>query len=327
MMPEISFVVAARNDDYGGNFLYRMQIFLNALLAQWLQYDLHAELVIVEWNPPKDKMSLQKVLTWPDMPALSTVRIITVPNKVHLRLPNADRTPMFEYIAKNIGIRRATGKFIIATNPDILFSDALMGFIASKKLSDDAFYRVDRYDVSLSIPIDLPLKEQLRFCKRNTSRINTLGISVTLNSWLPFILREWFARCLILLQRQLQLRRKVRIEDTLHTNASGDFMLMSRDVWFSLKSYPQLETMSHIDSYMCCMAASIGVKQVILASEMRVYHQGHHRGSTSSRPMTSYEVWTRECERMLRERRPLIKNDDTWGLADTRLAEIRKSTI
>lgn len=324
MEPKVSFVVTARNDNYGGNFLHRMQVFVNALLAQWRQHHLQAELVIVEWNPPENAKPLAEALVWPDALLPGTVRIVQVPNELHQQLPNSDRMPMFEYIAKNVGIRRARGEYILATNPDILFSDKLIRFLASGKLSHDAFYRVDRYDVARTIPLDVPLEKQLRFCEQNAIRMNTLGISVTLNRWLPFSVRVWFANRSVRRLRDSQLRRKVRVEDRLHTNASGDFLPMSQEVWFSLKGYPERKTSSHIDSYMCCMAASAGVNQIILPSEMRIYHQEHSRSSSSSRPMTSYEVWEQDCERMLRQKRPLIKNDSNWGLGHENLAEFDK---
>ena len=76
MEPKVSFVVTARNDNYGGNFLHRMQVFVNALLAQWRQHHLQAELVIVEWNPPENAKPLAEALVWPDALLPGTVRIM-----------------------------------------------------------------------------------------------------------------------------------------------------------------------------------------------------------------------------------------------------------
>jgi hypothetical protein len=59
MKPYLSFVIAARNDDYGGNFLHRMQVFVNVLFWLWERHNLDAELVVVEWNPPKDRPRLK----------------------------------------------------------------------------------------------------------------------------------------------------------------------------------------------------------------------------------------------------------------------------
>ena len=48
------------------------------------------------------------------------------PSVLHRRLKYADRLPLFQMIAKNVGIRRAKGQFVLATNIDILFSDELI---------------------------------------------------------------------------------------------------------------------------------------------------------------------------------------------------------
>ena len=50
--PYLSLVVAARNDNHGGNMLARMQAFLDAWLVQSARYRLSSEIVVVEWNPP-----------------------------------------------------------------------------------------------------------------------------------------------------------------------------------------------------------------------------------------------------------------------------------
>lgn len=324
MTPEISIIVAARNDDYGGNFLHRMQVFLNVLLSQLSQLQHPVELIIVEWNPPENEKPLSEALIWPDSSDNTRIRIIGVSNELHRRYPNSDRTPMFEYMAKNTGIRRAEGEYVLVTNPDIIFNNDLVRYISSYKLSRDTYYRIDRYDVGKRIPVDMPVNQQLRFCVRNAVRINTIGgISVNMNPRLPFPIRVWSARREIKRRKAEQRKIKVRVEDIIHTNASGDFILFAKDAWFSLRGYPELETLSHVDSYMCCMASASGLRQVILPSNMRIYHQEHDRSATSTRPMTSYETWTQECEEMLQKNQPKITNDVNWGLGGQTLEEYK----
>ena len=129
--PYISIIVAARNDDYGFGFLHRLQVFLDTLLTLCENHNLDTELIIVEWNPPPETPRLTEVLVWPKNLKLQEVRIIEVPGAIHNKLPYSGKMSMFEYIAKNVGIRRTRGEYILATNPDILFSDELMCFLAS----------------------------------------------------------------------------------------------------------------------------------------------------------------------------------------------------
>ena len=170
--PLLSIVAAGRNDDHGVNMLRRMQMFINGILAQSQQYRLSVELVLVEWNPPQDRPRLAEVLSFPERGDYCSVRIIQVPAEIHNRYEYSDRLALYQMIAKNVGIRRAQGEFILATNIDILFSDELFAFFASGKMTRGKMYRVDRYDVEPNVPTNAGLDEQLRFCAEQVIRIN-----------------------------------------------------------------------------------------------------------------------------------------------------------
>jgi len=170
--PYISFVVTARNDDHGGNLLYRMNIFVRALLCQARKENLRSELILVEWNPPLDRPRLHEVLDWPREKGPCNVRVIEVPSDLHVRFRHSDRLPLFQMIAKNVGIRRARGRFILATNIDLLFSDQLVKFFASHQLSPDFMYRIDRYDVPADVPRDASVEDQLEYCRDSVIRLN-----------------------------------------------------------------------------------------------------------------------------------------------------------
>ena len=163
--------MTTRNDDHGVGVLRRTQIFLDGLADQAKRHRLDTELVIVEWNPPPDRPPLSEVLVWPAAGEFFTARIVTVPESAHRRLEHSDRLPLFQMIAKNVGIRRATGEFILATNVDLLFSDELMSFLARRTLRRDRLYRVDRYDAGADVPYPAPVAEQLAWCDANLLRI------------------------------------------------------------------------------------------------------------------------------------------------------------
>ena len=165
--------MTARNDDHGGGLLRRMQIFIDGLLEQARRHGVNSELIIVEWNPPEDRPRLADALRWPEESGPCTVRIIEVPPEIHSRFPYADRLGLFQMMAKNVGIRRARGQFILATNVDILFSDSLMQFMTSGPLDAACMYRIDRTDVSPDVPIGVPVAEQLEFCQQHVLRVCT----------------------------------------------------------------------------------------------------------------------------------------------------------
>src|ERR1017187_4576924 len=110
--PYLSVVVTARNDDHGGNLLRRMQVFVDAWINQAKRHRLPSELILVEWNPPADRERLVTALRWPTEMGPCQVRIIEVPAEVHSQYRYATVLPLYQMIAKNVGIRRARGQFI-----------------------------------------------------------------------------------------------------------------------------------------------------------------------------------------------------------------------
>jgi hypothetical protein len=169
--PYLSVVAASRNDDHGGSLLRRMQAFFDNFLGQCRRHRLDAELLLVEWNPPADRPRLADALHWPADLRPCAVRIIEVPNEVHRRFAHADQLSLFQMIAKNVGIRRARGRFILAANIDLLFSDELMAFLAARRLEPGRMYRIDRLDVTADVPTG-GIDEQLDYCRSHLLRIN-----------------------------------------------------------------------------------------------------------------------------------------------------------
>src|SRR5690349_853789 len=122
-----------------------MQVFINGLADQVERFGRDVELILVDWNPPADHPGLAEVLTVPEVAHLR-VRVITVPPQVHSRLSISSNLPFFQMIAKNVGIRRATGDAVLATNIDILLSDELF-LDSTVPIPERCVYRTDRVDI------------------------------------------------------------------------------------------------------------------------------------------------------------------------------------
>ena len=120
----LSLVVTTRNDNHGGDMLRRFQLFAETLLEQANRHSLAGELIVVEWNPPPGPR-LHEVVKLRVKSDCFAIRFIEVPPEVHRAIRNADVIPLFQMIGKNVGIRRARGEFVLATNPDLLFSDSV----------------------------------------------------------------------------------------------------------------------------------------------------------------------------------------------------------
>ncbi|MBV8843898.1 MAG: hypothetical protein JO307_13900 [Bryobacterales bacterium] len=170
--PYLSLVVTARNDDHGGNLLGRMQLFTDGWIAQARRYRIPSELIIVEWNPPDGRPALKDALRWPEDLGPCEVRFVEVPPELHRRYAHAEALPLYQMIGKNVGIRRARGEFILATNIDILFSNELAEFLARRQLDPKRMYRIDRHDAMSDVPAGGSLDEQLEYCRTHLIRIN-----------------------------------------------------------------------------------------------------------------------------------------------------------
>ena len=336
MNSHLSIVIAARNDNYGGNFLERLQTFLNVLIPMASEYSMRAELIVVEWNPPKDKPRLSKVLEWPPRGSKLSLRVIEVPSGVHARMPNSEKLPMFDCYAKNVGIRRAKGSHILVTNPDVLFSEALIAHLSAGELSRDRFYRIDRYDFSGPVPRGLASREALDYALRNLCRANlreqkkrrstiTIGTRRKLcgqlfGTW-PSSYRG-YRNPLRAAQAIVSLDDDNGVYGGLHTNASGDFLLASAESWNHIRGFPEFtDTFTHLDSYGCHQLKALGLEQALFLPPCMIFHWDHGRDEQKSRPSTSTEKWQSDLGKIRGgELGPAINGED-WGLGSENLPE------
>jgi hypothetical protein len=151
--------------------LTRFGIFADGLLEQANRHGLDGELIVVEWNPLPGPR-LHEALKLRNKSDSFAIRFLEVPPDAHRPLRNSDTIPLFQMLAKNVGIRRARGEFVVATNPDILFSDALVSFLATGNLRGDTLYRIDRHDVAADVPESADIAEQLAWCADHVLRIH-----------------------------------------------------------------------------------------------------------------------------------------------------------
>jgi len=312
----LSVIVTSRNDDHGGDMLRRFRLFAEGLLEQANRHGLQGELVVVEWNPPPGPR-LHEVLVPRVKSHHLPIRFIEVPPSAHRRFANADAIPLFQMIAKNVGIRRARGEFVLATNPDLLFSEALALELAHGPLAHEEMLRIDRTDVAADVPDGVSLDEQLDWCDGHVLRIHTrrgtLPPGARFLSALELrrareslrqlvhelrrtlragpLTRERLGRLAARLARAgprlavepvrlllLQLAKLLDATPAVHTNGCGDFTLLSRERWLALEGHPELPLWSmHLDSLLCYMAAASGAEQRILRPPARLYHLEHGR--------------------------------------------------
>lgn len=243
-LPYISFVTAARNDNYGGDQRRRLQLSIGSLLEQLEKYRLESELILVDWNPPADRPPLSDLVKWPESLAYCTVRAITADPVYHRQFLHHEVRPLVTAAAVNIGIRRAKGAFILPRASDVFYSNELVSYLAEKKLSTKTRYRANRCNISneiLGSQYDT-LTKQLDFCRNH-------------------IINEYTFR-----------PQPDSPSLQLHTDASGDFTLMSRESWHQLRGFWERDVINaHADSLLCYASHVQGMHEEILKWPLVVY--------------------------------------------------------
>lgn len=350
--PYLSIVAASRNDDHGGDPLRRTQIFINCLARQAAQHRLPIEIILVDWNPVPDRPGLAAVLQQPaGTETYCQCRVITVPAPLHQRIKYGDRLQFFQMIAKNAGIRRARGEFVLATNIDIIFSAELFTWLSLRRLDPQKMYRTDRHDVQAGLSENITLEETLYYAWANPIRQHRrMGPRVLLDA--VYRTDKHIRVCdpdLDGARRiggfsvtsqdgvwQISAERNASIEH-LHTNGCGDFTLLARAGWDAIRGYPEFEAFSfNIDSMGLVAAHYAGFEEVSLLPPCVCFHIEHSLGSGWS-PEGEQKLFQRLrqsailnpewpvllplVDRMRRERRALEFNHAGWGLADFDLPE------
>lgn len=250
-------------------------------LAQF--YGLDAELVIVEWNVPlRNEGDVENAVR----DTVLQTRIIHTPRELHEGLPNPYGYRYFEWYPKNIGIRRANGEFVLATNPDDLLSAEMIEYLSKRELKHSHFYRANRHD----------MRDGEVFC-----------VCYPTGGHSPNDSEEQ-------IRRPSSPRASAWHENMLHFNAAGDFTLMSRDDWFLIHGNPERQYNDSVDGQTIWLAHTKGLKQVILPYP--IFHPDHARTLNFSHA----ENRIRPIE--WDDNRPHAKeNGEDWGFAGMEFEE------
>jgi hypothetical protein len=335
---QLSIVVTTRNDLHSHRMVERTQSFIDGLFHLATRFERKIEIVIVEWNPPSDRASLAEEYSFPREHPFASVVIVTVGDDIHQKYKMAELTPLYQMIAKNVGIRRARGNFILATNIDILFSPQLFLDMTSDHLEGGKIYRSHRADICAS-SLDLgsaaeiierapdfllrthyqegPVEPgKVRPKKKNFHDLMaTLDIQCTpeddkLNMSVDG------ACCFFICWDSLPY---------LHYQQCGDFQLMHRDDWMRVRGYMELDSfIFHLDSLLALTCYHAGIKEHVFEDASLHYHLDH-KTSEEFRPgysrtnkgkiirhLSIYDLWAMD-RAMTSAGTYYLCNREDWG--------------
>lgn len=251
--PYLSVILPSRNDDYSGGTLPRLKVCAGDFVAQAERHRLRSELILVDWNPPRDRSGLRDALQWPAQSEFCSVRVIEVPPEIHAPQRFSDKLPILVHRARNVGIRRARGRFAVPIGSDVIFSDALVRYLAAGQLEVNGMYRTDRHDVPEDTLGLSSLEQRLAYCEKNVVGVRETDDLNAVRTGRSFEASQY------------------------RLGASGDFTLLSEEMWRTLRGVPE-EIEFHsacFDNLFCYMALAAGANDVVLRDPIRLFHINH----------------------------------------------------
>ncbi len=286
--PYVSIVLATRVDDHEGNFIQRLQNNIDLMAHMVRLYDVSAELLLVEWNPTNS--SLMQAIRWPTcvngsnsssrislVRGCLSVRIVRVPSHVHATMHRSDIFKLFEFKAKNVGIARARGIFVITGTPDSLWDPSIFSWLGRELALDDRLYRACRVSLMLPPPPPSMLYSSIR------SRVDALISYMHTSPVDPSSRPPPDGTCPVCCEGQggnTGPRTRLHFGCTCGFGmASGDFVMSSKTMWHRIGGYPEWAVNFHMDSLLNAKFGSVfgGILETTL--EGAVYHQWHPRTS------------------------------------------------
>ena len=296
----ISIVVATKNDNHGGNMKEKNIFFLKRLFYQLKKVNFNCEIIIVDWC--SEKLLYKKIKIPKNLKNIKVV-FINVSKEIYKFKNLNKKINFYQMYAKNIGIRNAIGEYILSTNIDILLSDKLIKFLSKKKLINNYIYRTDRKDIDFKDfrnykIVDKDLEKKITVINKLNDTIDIINnkkypiyLRFNFEEILPFIkdrVKNFIKNKKINKKNITYVLKKLNIyirkyfsfnkQIKLHTNASGDFILMDKKSWFKVNGFYELNGYSwHLDSLLMWKCHYNNIKQIILNED--IYHINHNIGS------------------------------------------------
>ena len=291
MSPALTIVVTARHDNYGGPYERRI---LEPLLfngAKLAEFGIRYELIVVEWDPIGGRPLLADLLQR-DLPAAmqDSLRVIVVAPEYQRALTQNPHAGYLEYIAKNVGIRRAAAPFVLVTNVDVLLGREVLAAVASSSLAAGTIHRAARYDIKL-------------------------GIDQSGLSWET-------------LEDPRNHDRRPTLRGPLFSGAAGDFLLADRDTFHRLRGFNEVyrAARSGIDLNFLVKAYGAGVPIADVGGP--VYHLNHVGSMRISKAQHANEGTETPWGNMRWHSRDVAYNNPgNWGLADAPERVLRPGAV
>jgi hypothetical protein len=206
---KISAIIISRNDNYGGHLAERATYAINSAIAT---YD---EVFYIDWNSETHSL-LYDIKD--NLQFKGNLKHIVITPEIALILTNNDSQAQkcCEVLARNIGIRRATGDYIVSTNIDIIHPKREDIETIIKNSDDDTFITLSRREMTWDI-----IKE-------------FHGGDLKYDQWSE--LRDYIY---VNSEERKDEEKTMAGDDYSIINCCGDFQIAPKHVWDSIRGFEE----------------------------------------------------------------------------------------
>jgi hypothetical protein len=285
----VSAIMVGRNDNYGGRLNERATYCFNTML------DTFDEVIYVDWNTDGERILTDEleIHVNPDR-----LKIIKVTPQMCSDLMGAEKyktgNKCCQVLAKNIGMRRATGDVLVSTNIDIIppkreYLDDLINGMKS-----DEFITIAKHDVDV---------DQLHKIFEQTKSYTVLRDTLPLQYGLHPISSR-----LIIPYLSMNKQMLVGLPPSAHHTASsvicacGDFQMAHKGLWLTIRCFEESMIKRLYDDSIVQYKAILAGATVRATNFPPVYHLDHERNNAPA---------------LLNQEIPpdVGSNPDTWGFS------------
>jgi hypothetical protein len=182
---------------------------------------------------------------------------LVVPAEFHDR--RGANISFLEYVAKNIGVRRSSGMFVLVMNPDSILSQQFFEAVARRPFNDRTLYLTSRFRVLPRLLNSLSLSEI---------------IQLTEEPWAQKVHRlEDFVDPGRVGMRYIRL--PVDHGTFLFRSGTGDFILLARTLFDALGGFHEVAFNTHVDNFFVMKMMKLLPGHIEMYVPYSIMHQYH----------------------------------------------------
>ncbi|MEM1296763.1 MAG: hypothetical protein AAGH89_15465 [Verrucomicrobiota bacterium] len=277
-------MIVSRNDNYGGNLLERSTYCLQSAISTF------DEVFYVDWNSPTNSL-LEDVKA--HLSFRGNLKHIVVSPAMAESFLEGDQEAQrcCEVLGRNIGIRRATGDWIVSTNIDIIMPERKVLVNRFQKLDEGTFYTVARRDVTLEEIAAFHGNDELNYSDFGPLQDHLVGRNIGPRAPIP---------------------EEIGDKHSL-IDCCGDFQMAHRNVWNTIRGFEERFTGAlYTDTNVQKKAWQYGHAPEAIF-DLPVFHIDHGKGSGGLHESGS--VRRNDIKQAIYSK-AVTTNGDDWGFSE-----------